>query len=371
MIEEAKAAVLTAARTPFQIQTFPIPKVENGALLLRMEMASICGTDLHIHQGRRAVPFPSILGHEGVGLVTEIGRDLRTDSTGSSLKKGDRVVFCHVVACGKCSYCTIRQDPQGCLDRKFYGYASCKTAPHLNGTYAEYIYLNEGTPVFKVPETLSNEIISPATCALITMIEGLETVGVDVGDNVVIQGTGALALYGIALAKEMGAGKVIVVESNIEQSEARIRQAEEFGADHIVNVKAYATLEERVKRVKELCDGFGPDVILECTGAPAVISEGIEMARDPSRYLLIGTASESGTVAINPTRITLKRMRLYGAKSAAARHMNLYKALRFLEGNMDRYPFDEIITHKYKLENVNEAIQGMERRETGKAALIP
>jgi threonine dehydrogenase-like Zn-dependent dehydrogenase len=112
-------------------------------------------------------------------------------------------------------------------------------------------------------------------------------------------------------------------------------------------------------------------LILECTGVPSVISEGLEMAKDPSRYLLIGTASESGTVAINPVRITLKRMRIYGGKAAAVHHINLYKALRFLERNIDKYPFSKIVSHKFELSKVNDAIQMMARGEIGKAALIP
>jgi len=366
-MSEVKAAVLTGPEKPFEIQRFPTPKVEKDAATLKVEMASICGTDLHIYRGRRAVSYPSILGHEGVGRIFKIGEGLKTDATGSPLKEGDRVVFSHIIACGKCFYCVVRQDPQGCLNRKYYGYASCKEPPHLNGTYAEYIYLSSGTPIFKVPETLSNEAVSPATCALITMIEGMEAVKPEITDNVVVQGAGALGLYGIALAREMGAYKVVVVE----QSKYRIKQAEDFGADHIVDLNEYKTPEERVKRVKELTGGFGPDVILECTGVPSVINEGLEMAKDPCRYLLIGTASETGTVAINPTRVTLKRMRLYGGKAAAVHHVNLYKALRFLERNVDKYPFDKIISHKFNLEQVNEAMQAMERREIGKAALIP
>ncbi|MEM3079580.1 MAG: zinc-binding dehydrogenase [Thermoproteota archaeon] len=364
---EVKAAVLTGPEKPFEIRTFPMPEVERGAVLLKVEMASVCGTDLHIYRGRRAVSYPSILGHEGVGRVYRLGEGLTSDAAGSPLTEGDRVIFSHVIACGKCYYCVVRQDPQGCLNRKYYGYASCRDPPHLNGTYAEYIYLSPGTPIFKVPDTLSDEVVSPATCALITMIEGLETVKVNIADNVLIQGAGALGLYGVALAKEMGAYKVIVVE----QSDFRIRQALEFGADHIIDLKEYGTPEERVKRVKELTDGFGPDLILECTGSPSVIAEGLEMGRDPSRYLLIGTASEAGSVSINPTRITLKRMKLYGGKAAAVRHVNLLKALRFLERHVDKYPFDKIISNKFKLEEVNKAINAMEKREVGKAALIP
>ncbi|KUO43203.1 MAG: hypothetical protein APU95_01760 [Hadesarchaea archaeon YNP_N21] len=366
-MKEAKAAVLNGPNMPFEIKTFPLPKVEAGALLLKIQMATVCGTDIHIFHGRRPAKFPSILGHEGVGEIYELGEGVEKDAAGNPIRTGDRVIFSHVIACGKCFYCVVRQDPQGCLNRKYYGYASCKDPPYLNGTYAEYIYLEPGTPIFKVPENLPNEAVSPATCGLITMIEGMETVKVDIGDDVVVQGAGSLGLYGIVLAKEMGAKKVIV----IEKSDFRIKQAMEFGADYIVDLKEYATPEERIKRVRELTNGFGPDLILECTGVPSVISEGLEMAKDPSRYLLIGTASESGTVAINPVRITLKRMRIYGGKAAAVHHINLYKALRFLERNIDKYPFSKIVSHKFELSKVNDAIQMMARGEIGKAALIP
>jgi D-arabinose 1-dehydrogenase-like Zn-dependent alcohol dehydrogenase len=366
-MEEAKAAVLTGPNIPFKIRTFPLPRVEKGGILLKVQMATICGTDIHIFHGRRSVPFPSILGHEGVGEICTLGEGVEKDAAGNPINVGDRVIFSHIIACGKCFYCVVRQDPQGCLKRKYYGYASCKDPPYINGTYSEYIYLDPGTPIFNVPENLPNIAVSPATCALITMIEGMETVKVDIGDDVVVQGAGALGLYGIALAKEMGAYKVIA----IEKSDFRIKQAEEFGADYIVDLKVFKTPEERVKKVKELTNGFGPDLILECTGVPSVISEGLEMAKDPSRYLLIGTASESGTVAINPVRVTLKRIRLYGGKAAAVHNINLYKALRFLERNIDKYPFSKIVSHEFELSKVNDAMQMMARGEIGKVALIP
>ena len=113
-----------------------------------------------------------------------------------------------------------------------------------------------------MPDELRDSILGPVNCALGTVTEGLLRAGVETGDSVVVQGAGGLGLYATAMAKDMGADRVIV----LDRLENRLRLAEEFGADHTINIEEYNTAETRVDRVKELTRGRGADVVIELVG---------------------------------------------------------------------------------------------------------
>jgi threonine dehydrogenase-like Zn-dependent dehydrogenase len=359
---------MSGPETGIDVKEFPLPDVESRGILVKMEMASICGTDVHILRGRRLVPFPVIAGHEGVGRVYRLGEALKTDAAGNELREGDRVIWSLELTCGDCYYCVIKKDPSACLERKLYGYMSCKDPPHLNGTFSEYIYLRPRSRVLRLPDELSNETAVPAGCALGTAINGLEKVSIEMGDTVLIQGTGPLGLYALALAKEMGAAETIVVSSH--KTGPRLELAKSFGADAIVDASKATTSTERIKQVRQLTDGRGPDVIVECTGVPSVIPEGIQMIAHKGRYLLLGTASEAlGNISINPANVTLKVLRLIGSRAYETHH--LLKGLSFLRRNAATYPFEKMISHKFKLCDVPRALEKYENLEVVKAAIVP
>jgi threonine dehydrogenase-like Zn-dependent dehydrogenase len=187
------------------------------------------------------------------------------------------------------------------------------------------------------------------------MVHGLERIGgLTYGDTVVIQGCGAVGMMGLLLARDAGAGQVIVIGGPAE----RLALAREFGADETLDI---ATL----PAAGRMTQGRGADVIFECAGVPAAVAEGLEMVRINGRYLIAGHYGDAGTVPLNPHLINRKQVTLTGAWSAANRHF--LRALTLLR----KLPVEKLVTHRFPLDQINEALIAAERQEALKAVITP
>jgi D-arabinose 1-dehydrogenase-like Zn-dependent alcohol dehydrogenase len=166
-----KATVLEKFNSPLQLREYPLPSVEDGAALVRTEMAGICGTDVHLWKGELPINLPVILGHETVGIIDQLGAGLTHDWSGEPLRLGDRVTWTSTTSCGKCYYCAEKKQPTRCPQRRAYGigYRSDQP-PHFLGGYAEFHYLRPGANIFRIPDDLPTESVIGAGCALITAI---------------------------------------------------------------------------------------------------------------------------------------------------------------------------------------------------------
>ena len=165
-----RAAVLVAPGR-YEVQTFDRPKLEDGALLMRVELSGICGTDKHTYQGETKqyagtesetdTPFPIIQGHENVGIIEELSTAVEEsgDFYQAPVKVGDRIVMCPDMICGKCYYCTHIQGYSWCSKSQCYGNSFTSAQwPHLLGGWAEYMYFKPGTFFYKVPENISPKV---------------------------------------------------------------------------------------------------------------------------------------------------------------------------------------------------------------------
>lgn len=344
----AKAAVMTDFHHPFEIREYPPPdEVEPGAALVRVEMAGICGTDVHLRKGQLPIPRPIILGHETVGTVVKLGEGLETDWTGAPLREGDRVAWYAGRLCGECYYCVQKRQPTRCLKRKAYGITyNCDVSPHFLGGYAEYHHLLPGSAIFKLTD-LSTEMVVGAGCALNTAIHGIERMGIGWGDTVVLRertgGTGG--------GQNAGALTTVMIGGPAH----RLELAKTFGADHTINIEEVTDASERIARVKQLTGGYGADAVIECVGMPGVVPEGLEMCRDGGKYLVLGHYGDAGATAINPHVITKKQLTLYGSWASEPRHMAL--AIEFLGKDGERFPFDQLVSHRFPLDRAFEALQ--------------
>ena len=361
---KAKAAVFLGVGKPFEIQEFPLPKVEPGAILAKVLMSTICGSDLHTWQGKRSAPLPIILGHEIIGRIEKIGKGTRTDVMGNSLLKGDRITWTIMASCGMCYYCAMKHLPQKCLNLFKYGHTSCQKSPYLNGGMAEYVYIRPGTGVFKIPDTLSDEEVVPINCALATVVNGLETIGVKSGDNIVVQGAGMLGLNTVALLKEKGVEKII----SIDRDAYRLNFAKEFGADYTINSKNKKA-SDTIKEIKNLTNGYGADIIIEVCGVPSVIPEGIQMLRIGGRYLIIGTVFPEANFNLDGYLITTKMLTIKGIHNYNICHLG--EAMNFLVKNHNKYPFKKLVAHKFHLKEANRAFEMSAAHEAIRIAVIP
>jgi threonine dehydrogenase-like Zn-dependent dehydrogenase len=347
-----KAAVLEEYGKPLQIREVPVPEVEDGAILVKVEMVGICGTDVHQYHGSLSIkyPLPNILGHETIGRIVKLGNGRTQDVSGESLKVGDRIMWAHA-DCGDCYWCTVVREPVLCENRKSYGMA----LPHaLMGGFAEYEYVTPETKVVKVPEMLTEEEAIGVGCAFRSVVAAYERLGgIGFQDTVVIQGAGPIGLYSLVVARESGAGKTIVIGAPKE----RLELAKKWGADHVINIDEITDPAQRKAQVLELTNGRGPEIVVECSGFPPAFSEGVEMLQKAGRYLIIGQTSPIA-ISFVPNAIVHKCLTVIGSSSATIPHF--YKALQFIKNNRTKYSFGDIVTTKYRLEEINEALANME-----------
>ncbi|MCS7206696.1 MAG: zinc-binding dehydrogenase [Dehalococcoidia bacterium] len=352
-----RAAVFEKAGKPFTIVQLPVPEVEPGGILIKVTAAGICGSDLHYWRGDNPVPItvgepgPVIPGHEFMGVVHTLGKNIKTDSLGRPLKEGDRVVFPYFFPCQRCYWCA-RGELHACPNRVIR--PSIKTYPYCNGGFAEYFYLRPGHWVFKAPEGLSEEALTPVNCALSQVLFGLHQARPRFGDTVVVQGAGGLGLYAMAVARDMGAEKVIAIDGQAP----RLQMAERCGATHTINITEVTRPEDRIARVRELTDGRGADVVVEVVGFPQVVPEGIAMLRRGGTYVEIGHISPNSNATLDMSYLVSRQIRILGIM-----HYDPWvipAALDFLVRTRDRYPLTQVVSHKFPLERINEAFQEAE-----------
>ena len=355
MADTARAAVFFGPGKPFEIRPVPIPEIEPEAVLIRVTHANICGSDLHFWRGDAPLRLPDdgwIFGHEMTGRVARLGSKVKTDSLGRPLKEGDRVAYTYFYPCGRC-YACLHKEPAACPS-KIERPLGPGAFPHLHGAFADHYYLRPRGEVFVVPDVLPDEAVA----------------GLRQGDAVVLQGAGGLGIQAAAVAKDMGAQTVIVVD----QIPGRLELAKAFGADHTINVKEVTDRRERVKLVRQWTGGVGADLACDLVGFPAVIPEGIEMLRSGGTYLEIGTISRGAKVELEPSLLVWGSKKIMGVIQYDP--WVIPRALDFLVRTRERYPWSRILSHKYPLEKINEAFAASEwhNRETTtitRAALTP
>jgi L-iditol 2-dehydrogenase len=366
-----KAAVFHGPGKPFELREVTLPDIEPEAVLIRVALANVCGSDLHFWRGDAPLKLPEdgwIFGHEMTGRVARLGARVKTDSLGQSLKEGDRVAYTYFYPCGRCPAC-LGKEPAACL-YKVGRPLGPSEFPHFHGAFAEYYYLRPGGALFKVPEALPDALVSPVNCALSQVIFGLHKAQLAFGDTIVIQGAGGLGVQAAAVAKDMGASVVIV----IDQIAGRLELAKAFGADHTIDLKAVPERRDRVALVRQWTGGAGAHVVCDVVGFPQVIPEGLEMLRQGGTYLEIGTISRGAKVELEPALL------VWGAKRIVGVIMYdpwvIPRALDFLVRNRARWAFDRLVSHTYPLERIDEAFAASEWRARDattitRAALVP
>lgn len=361
----SKAMVLTEYNKPLEMLDMPVPALNPGDMLVKVDLASVCGTDVHLARDELSMhpPTPIIMGHETVGEIYYLPDSVKTDVTGTPVKVGDRIMWSHFFD-GECYSCKVLHEPVICEHSRGYGFSG---AHELRGGYAEYEVILAGTDFVKIPEDVTSEEAVGACCAGRTVVNAYDRLyacgGIRQGDAVVVTGVGPVGLFAIVMAAQSGASKVIAVDI----SENRLEFAKKWGATDVVNSKDFPDAAARIKHIKDLCGGRGANVIIECSGSLSVFAENLEIATNFAKYLIIGQTS-SDAVPIVPNKVQHKGIVMIGSHSGDIRHY--IKCLKFIQANKNKYPFGEIISKKYKLEDANQALEDMRNGIALKAALV-
>ena len=355
---------MTKVGGDLEIREYPLPEVEKGAILARIVCCTICGSDILAWSGRKKSHIPMILGHEILGEIAELGEGVTHDSGDRPLKIGDRITWTIMDNCGKCYYCREKGLMMKCLHLKKYGHDSCAMPPHFVGGFAEYCYISPGTCVVKCPDHLSNEEVTPVNCALATVVAGWEAVDVKPFENVLIQGAGALGFYATALAKHYGCHKIIVTDLLTHRLEA----IKAFGATHTVNIKGMKD-EEISQAVRELTDGLGVDAAMGVATVPNAFPIGLKSLRIGGRYVDHGNTFNGANFAYDASDIVFRCLTIRGVHNYDTRHLQW--GVDFLSQTREKFPFQKLVTHRFSLDEINQAMRVAQSGEAIRVAVFP
>ena len=329
---EMRAAVFHAPGTPHELRSVSKSiDLQPGERLVRLNAATVCGSDLHTYTGRRPVHGPTVLGHEGCGVVVRTGAGRPSDLV------GQRITWSMVDSCGRCAACTDWGLPQKCIALFKYGHSPVAREFKPGGTYATHIVLRKGTRVEPLPDVIPDGVASTANCAGATMVAIIDRI--PVGTNrVLVQGAGLLGIYAITLLRERGVRGIVVVEPH----ENRRRIAERFGATQCL--QNHSDVER---------GGF--DAAIELNGSPDSFPDGLGCLRPGGIYLLAGMVHPQSKLDVTGEQIIRQHATIQGIHNYAPSH--LAAAVQHLERTQGTHPWSDLISPGFALDDIDKAFE--------------
>ncbi len=364
----AHVAMLTSLEN-FEIKEFPMPKVGDNDLLVRVEGCGICGTDAHEFKRDPFGLIPVALGHEGTGEIVKMGKNVKADSAGKPVKVGDKIVTCMIFKDNPdiTMYDLNKQNVGGA---DVYGLLPDDEC-HLNGWFADYILIRGdlGSTFFNVSDLdLDSRILIEPCAVLVHAVERAKTTGIlRFNSRVVVQGCGPIGLICIAVLKTMGVINIIAVDGNA----GRLEFAKKMGAFDTVNFKDYSGVEAMAEGVGSKFGGHPADFAFQCTGSPAGHSNIYKFIRNGGGLCELGFFINGGDAVINPhfdicsKEITTVGSWVYTLRDYAAT-FDFLKSAKAIG-----LPMGELITDRYPLSRINEAYRKNLEMTGLKIAVLP
>ncbi|MDH5754293.1 MAG: zinc-binding dehydrogenase [Candidatus Bathyarchaeota archaeon] len=326
-----KVAMLYGVKD-LRVEDVEVPRVEAGEVLVKVKVATTCGTDLKIFQRgyvEKVIKLPTIFGHEWAGEVVDVGEGLEWPEKGMRVRAGNSAPCLHCKMCQKGKY------------------NLCENMIWLWGAYAEYIKVPARMVLVnmqEIPQHVSFEeaaITEPLACVL----HGVEKAKVKLGDTVAIIGAGPIGLLHLLTVKKIGAGKIIIIDLVDE----RLNFAEKLGADETIN----AGRENVVEMVRQLTDGYGADVVIEAIGLPATWEQALKLVRKGGTVLEFGGCPPGTEIKVNTELLHYGEVTVLGTFHATPLHFR--KALNLIaSGTINVKP---LMTRKMRLEEIKEAFE--------------
>ena len=351
----ARVAVLTE-KEKFEIKEYPIPPVGDDDILVKVEGCGVCGTDAHEFKRDPFGLIPVALGHEGTGEIVAMGKNVKTDTAGKPVKIGDKIVTCMI----------FKDDPEITmfdLNKKNVGGADVygllpDDDVHLNGWFADYIFIrggNFGSTFFNVSDLdLDSRVLIEPCAVLVHAVERAKSTGIlRFNSRVAVQGCGPIGLICIAVLRTMGIQNICAVDGN----EKRLEFAKKMGADMTVNFKDFQGIEALAGGVKDAFGGHLADFAFQCTGNPVAHANIYKFIRNGGGLCELGFFINGGDATINPHfDICSKEITTVGSWVYTLRdYATTFDFLRRAKGI--GLPMSDLITDRYRLEDINEALR--------------
>lgn len=334
----------------FTTSTADVPTTPGaGEVLVRIDLATICGSDLHSVAGDRPSPAPGVLGHEQVGTVVAVGAGVAPCVDGTPVEVGRRVVWSVAASCGSCARCR-RGLPQKCTTLVKYGHEPLDPAAPLTGGFATHCVLRRGTAIVRVPDALPDEVASPAACAAATVAAVLAAApDLGPGRRVLVTGAGMLGVTATAMAADMGA-EVVVVDPHPERRE----RARAFGASEATG---------DVGTVEPV------DLACELSGAPAAVAACVDALDVGGTAVLAGSVFPGPAVALDPQRLVRGLHTVTGVHNYAP--ADLQRAVDFLTRTHGRFPFADLVAGAHDLDDLTAAFDAAASGATPRRGVRP
>ena len=350
----AHVAMLTSLEH-FDVKEFPIPEVGDDDILVKVEGCGVCGTDAHEFKRDPFSLIPVALGHEGTGEIVKMGKNVKKDSAGKDLHVGDKVVTCMIFKDNP-DITMFDLNKQNVGGADVYGLLPDDDT-HLNGWFSDYIFIKmgRGSTIFNVSDLdLDSRILIEPCAVLIHAVERAKTTGIlRFNSRVVVQGCGPIGLICIAILRTMGVQNIIAVDGEAK----RLEFAKEMGASGTVNFKDYKGIEALTEGVKDAFGGYLADFAFQCTGSPVAHANIYKFIRNGGGLCELGFFINGGDATINPHfDICSKEITIVGSWVYTLRDYGT--TFDFLKSAKQiGLPIEKLITHKFPLDQINEALK--------------
>jgi len=384
---QGRVAMLVA-NGKFEIQSYPIPEPGDDEILVKVEGCGVCGTDAHEYKKDPFNLIPLVLGHEGSGYIVKMGKNVQKDSAGKPVKLGDKIVTS--VMAEDSSDITMNDMNQFNLadSSSVYGLLPDDSV-HFNGWFGDYLLVRGGSSFFVVNDlNLELRLLVEPAAVVIHAVEQAKRSGLlRFNTRALVQGCGPIGLLLIAVLRTMGIHNIIAVDSE----DKRLMFARELGATETVNINrphdagvGYSanansnahivpvnnTDDPVLAAIKAATDGKLADFAFQCTGSPVAHSAVWKFIRRGGGLCELGFFVDNGDASINPhhdickKEITVVGSWVYTLRDYATTFDYLKRAKAI------GLPLEKLITHKYPLEQIDEALQTNLRMEGIKVAII-
>ena len=346
----ARISVLTGPKK-IEILELPVPEINDDEILVKVEQTGICGTDVHEYKGDPFGYIPVELGHEGTGTVVKLGKNITTDYYGKPLAVGDKIVT-GLKPCGQCDTC--KNDPEHihlCEGGEIFGLMPGEESyKNFNGWFAEYIKVNDGGVVFNVSDMDVDlrTLIEPCAVVVHAVEKAKEIFNFKHNSYVLVQGCGPIGLLLLTTVRTMGVRNIIAVDGD----ENRLNMAKKLGAAYTVNFMT----EDALAKVMEIT-GKGADMAFQCTGSPKAASTVWSYVKRGGAMCELGFFVDNGDTTYNPHKdICNKEIKVTGSWTYQSK--DWIQACEVLkEAQKNGLPVTELLSHKYALADINEAME--------------
>ncbi|TFD83985.1 alcohol dehydrogenase [Cryobacterium lactosi] len=330
----------------------PVSRVRLQALevLVEIELATICGSDVHTSRGRRAASTPLILGHEQLGRIVAVGSGAPRAADGALLAIGDRILWSIAASCGVCDRCAVGLT-QKCRGLRKYGHERFQDEWSLSGGFATHAHLLAGTPIVRLPETVPAAVLAPVSCGTATAWAALaaaERMHRSVAATAFVSGAGLIGLTLTAMASDRGI-RVVVADPDPTRRQLALR----FGAAASYNPLAGPAERQRAVDAAGAEDGF--DVVVEASGAREAVAGAVAAAAVGGVIVLVGSVFPTEPVPVDAEQIVRRLITVTGVHNYTAD--DLVNATAYILERWSSHPFTELVGDTVVLADLDEGIR--------------